>query len=114
MMHYSCVRDNRGPGSAKHHAAKSGVLHRARDTSNPTLDSTAAVRATFSRRHGRYRGDGAMDEVLINKTTTGDQEQPGIAGFGGPQFAVVWSDRATGNIKGQLLGVKLRAATSSP
>jgi hypothetical protein len=46
-----------------------------------------------------------MDEVLINKTTAGDQEQPGIAGFGGTQFAVVWSDRASGNIKGQLLGV---------
>jgi hypothetical protein len=46
-----------------------------------------------------------MDEVLINKNTAGDQEQPGIAGFGGTQFAVVWSDRASGNIKGQLLGV---------
>ena len=46
-----------------------------------------------------------MDEILINKTTTGDQEQPSIAGLSGLQFAVVWSDRATGNIKGQLLGV---------
>jgi hypothetical protein len=46
-----------------------------------------------------------MDEILINKTTTGDQEQPCIAGLSGLQFAVVWSDRATGNIKGQLLGV---------
>jgi hypothetical protein len=46
-----------------------------------------------------------MDEILINKNTTGDQEQPGIAGFSGLQFAVVWADRGTGNIKGQLLGV---------
>lgn len=46
-----------------------------------------------------------MDEISINKTTTGDQEQPGIAGLSGLQFAVVWSDRTTGNIKGQLLGV---------
>jgi hypothetical protein len=46
-----------------------------------------------------------MDEVLINKTTAGDQEQPAIAGLGGTQFAVVWADRGTGNIKGQLLGV---------
>jgi len=46
-----------------------------------------------------------MDEILINKTTMGDQEQPGIAGLSGTQFAVVWSDRATGNIKCQMLGV---------
>ena len=46
-----------------------------------------------------------MDEILINQNTAGDQDQPGIAGFGGLQFAVVWADHATGNIKGQLLGV---------
>ena len=46
-----------------------------------------------------------MDEILINTTTAGDQEQPGVAGLSGPQFAVVWADRAGGNIKGQLLGV---------
>jgi len=46
-----------------------------------------------------------MDEVSINKTTAGDQDQPGIAGFGGTQFAVVWTDHGSGNIKGQLLGV---------
>jgi len=46
-----------------------------------------------------------MDEILINKATTGDQEQPCIAGLSGLQFAVVWSDRVTGNIKGQMLGV---------
>jgi hypothetical protein len=50
-------------------------------------------------------GGGAMDEILINTTTTGDQEQPAVAGLRGLQFAVVWSDRGTGNIKGQLLGV---------
>jgi hypothetical protein len=46
-----------------------------------------------------------MDESLINTTTAGDQEQPGVAGLRGIQFAVVWADRATGNIKGQMLGV---------
>ena len=46
-----------------------------------------------------------MDEISINTTTAGDQEQPGVAGLSGLQFAVVWSDRATGNIKGQFLGV---------
>jgi hypothetical protein len=45
-----------------------------------------------------------MDERLIN-TTTADQDQPGVAGFGGTQFAVVWADHGTGNIKGQMLGV---------
>jgi hypothetical protein len=46
-----------------------------------------------------------MDEILINTTTTGNQDQPGVAGLGGTQFAVVWADHDTGNIKGQLLGV---------
>jgi hypothetical protein len=46
-----------------------------------------------------------MDESLINTTTAGDQEQPGVAGLRGIQFAVVWADRASGNIKGQMLGV---------
>jgi len=45
------------------------------------------------------------DEILINKTTTGDQQQPGIAGLTGLQFAVAWADRDTGNIKGRLFGV---------
>ena len=53
-----------------------------------------------------------MDELLINKTTTGDQEQPAIAGLTGLQFAVVWSDRATGNIKGQLHGVNAVPSTN--
>jgi hypothetical protein len=46
-----------------------------------------------------------MDEILINKITTGNQDQPAIAGLRGVQFAVVWTDHGTGNIKGQLLGV---------
>jgi hypothetical protein len=46
-----------------------------------------------------------MDEVTINRTTAGDQDQPGIAGLSGFQFAVVWTDHATGNVKGQLLGI---------
>jgi hypothetical protein len=46
-----------------------------------------------------------MDEVLINKDTAGNQDQPGVAGFRGTQFAVVWADHATGDIKCQMLGV---------
>ena len=46
-----------------------------------------------------------MDEILINTTTTGDQDSPAVAGLSGTQFAVVWADRASGNIKGQMLGV---------
>ena len=51
-----------------------------------------------------------MDEVTINRTTAGDQDQTGVAGLSGFQFAVVWTDHATGNIRGQLLG--LNAAPS--
>ena len=46
-----------------------------------------------------------MDEIPINTTTAGDQDQPGVAGFRGTQFAVVWADHDTGTIKGQMLGV---------
>jgi hypothetical protein len=46
-----------------------------------------------------------MDERLINTTTAGDQDQPGVAGLRGIQFAVVWTDHDSGNIKGQMLGV---------
>ncbi|MEA2871271.1 MAG: hypothetical protein QOH67_1247, partial [Hyphomicrobiales bacterium] len=46
-----------------------------------------------------------MDEVLINKTTTGDQDQPCVAGFRGTQVVVVWADRGTADIKGRLFGV---------
>jgi len=46
-----------------------------------------------------------MDEVLINKTTTGEQDQPGVAGFRGTQFIIVWTDHSTSNIMGRLFGV---------
>ncbi|HEV7880649.1 hypothetical protein [Bradyrhizobium sp.] len=46
-----------------------------------------------------------MDEVSINTDTAGNQDQPAIAGFRGTQFAVVWADHGTGDIKGQLRGV---------
>jgi len=46
-----------------------------------------------------------MDEILINKTTTGDQEQPAVAGFRGTQVVVVWADRGAAEIKGRLFGV---------
>ena len=46
-----------------------------------------------------------MDEFLINTTTAGDQEQPAVAALRGTQFVAVWADRASGTIKGQLLGV---------
>jgi hypothetical protein len=46
-----------------------------------------------------------MDEIPINKTTAGNQDQPAIAGLRGTQFAVVWADHDTGNIRGQMLGV---------
>jgi hypothetical protein len=46
-----------------------------------------------------------MDEILINTDKAGNQDQPGVAGFRGTQFAVVWADHATGDIKGQMLGV---------
>lgn len=46
-----------------------------------------------------------MDEILINKITPGDQDQPGVAGFRGTQFVIVWADHGTDNIKGRLFGV---------
>jgi hypothetical protein len=46
-----------------------------------------------------------MDEILINTDTAGVQHQPGVAGFRGLQFAVVWADLATGDIKGRMVGV---------
>jgi hypothetical protein len=46
-----------------------------------------------------------MDEILLNTTTAGNQDQPAVAGFRGTQFAVVWADHGSGNIKGQMLGV---------
>src|SRR4051812_6441356 len=55
-------------------------------------------------------GSSAMDEIAINTTTAGNQDQPGVTGFRGTQFAAVWADHGTGNIKGQMLG--LNAAPS--
>lgn len=52
-----------------------------------------------------------MDEFLINTTTTGNQEQPGVAGLQGTQFVTVWTDRATQNIKARLFGVNGVAAS---
>src|SRR5262245_24339667 len=46
-----------------------------------------------------------MDEILVNKSTTGDQDQPGVAGLQGTQFIVVWADHQSNDIKAQLLGV---------
>jgi hypothetical protein len=46
-----------------------------------------------------------MDEILINTDKPGNQDQPGVAGLRGTQFAVVWADHGTGDIKGQVLGV---------
>lgn len=46
-----------------------------------------------------------MDEISINTTTAGDQDQPSIAGFRGTQFAVVWADHGVGAIRGRMFGV---------
>jgi hypothetical protein len=46
-----------------------------------------------------------MDEILINTDKPGNQDQPGVAGLRGTQFAVVWADHGSGDIKGQVLGV---------
>ena len=46
-----------------------------------------------------------MDEILVNTSTTGDQDQPGVAGLQGTQFIVVWADHQSNDIKAQLLGV---------
>jgi hypothetical protein len=50
-------------------------------------------------------GERAMDESTINTTTAGNQDQPSVAGFRGTQFAVVWADHGSGDIRGQMLGV---------
>ena len=51
------------------------------------------------------RGAARWTRCLINTTTAGDQDQPGVAGLRGTQFAVVWADHGSGNIRGQMLGV---------
>ena len=45
------------------------------------------------------------DEFPVNTTTTGDQDQPGVAGLQGTQFITVWRDASTQDIKGRLFGV---------
>jgi hypothetical protein len=67
---------------------------------------------SFSVRHFLMARGDTMDEILINTATAGVQDQPCIAGFRGTQFAVVWADRASGDIKGQMLGVN--AVPSGP
>lgn len=52
-----------------------------------------------------------MDEFLINSTTAGDQDQPGVAGFRGTQFVAVWVDRTALNIKMRLFGVDGRPSS---
>ena len=55
-----------------------------------------------------------MDEILINTSITGNQEQPAVVGFRGTQFVAVWDDREDGNIKGQMLStIGKRPAASS-
>src|SRR5947209_208911 len=65
-------------------------------------DSTAAVFPCHIFRSLRER---RMDEISINTTTAGNQDQPSVAGFRGTQFAVVWADHGSGDIKCQMLGV---------
>ena len=45
-----------------------------------------------------------MDEILVNQTTAGSQDQPSVAGFRGTQFVAVWEDNGTNSIKGRLFG----------
>ena len=45
-----------------------------------------------------------MDEITINTTVAANQDQPSVAGFRGTQFAVVWADHGSGNIKGRMIG----------
>ena len=46
-----------------------------------------------------------MDEIPINTSTAGNQDQPSVAGFRGTQFVAVWEDNGTDTIKGRLFGV---------
>ena len=52
-----------------------------------------------------------MDELTVNSTTTGSQDQPSVAGFRGTQFVAVWEDNGTSSIKGRFFG--LNGAPSS-
>jgi hypothetical protein len=46
-----------------------------------------------------------MDEFTLNSTTTGDQDQPSVAGLRGTQFVAVWRNASTQDIRGRLFGV---------
>jgi hypothetical protein len=76
-------------------------------TTSRAVSNTGLDAHGFSMRHfwARQRGAARMDEIPINTTAAGNQDQPSAAGFRGTQFAVVWADHGTGNIKGQMLGV---------
>jgi len=52
------------------------------------------------------------NEFPVNTTTTGDQDQPGVAGLQGTQFITVWRDTSTQDIRGRLFGVN--GVASSP
>jgi hypothetical protein len=53
-----------------------------------------------------------MDEFTVNTATTGDQDQPSVAGLRGTQFVVVWRNASTHEIKARLFGVN--GVASSP
>src|ERR1041385_1187858 len=53
-----------------------------------------------------------MDEFTVNSTTTGDQDQPSVAGLRGTQFTAVWRNAGTQEIRGRLFGVN--GSPSSP
>jgi hypothetical protein len=46
-----------------------------------------------------------MDEIQVNFTTPGNQQQPTIAGFQGTQVIIAWEDRSDNTIKAQFLSV---------
>jgi len=46
-----------------------------------------------------------MDEFTLNSLTTGDQDQPSVAGLQGTQFVAVWRNAGTQEIRGRLFGV---------
>ena len=57
-------------------------------------------------------GGQTMDEFTLNSTTTGDQDQPSVAGLRGTQFVAVWRNASTQDIRGRLFGVN--GIASSP
>jgi hypothetical protein len=44
-----------------------------------------------------------VSEILINTTTSGDQDQPAVAPLGNAHFFVVWVDGSDRNIKGRII-----------